>query len=172
MQDAIEQSIKQTKADKTKSLFRKDEWTDEQLQAALAPKDYRALKRSIDLRKEAFEGRQAIKPGTGSQTQLRGLDAEMFGQGLGDVAAAAATGQSLRGAIMSKLIEPLQRRAQGVTPFTTPAYASRLFESDPEKILGLLTEIEARRQGLLAPIAKPSRGGLLGGAVGVYENQR
>lgn len=148
MQDAIEKSVKQTKGDKTKALFRKDEWTDEQLKAALDPQDYKALKQRIDARKQGWEDRQFVGARNGSQTQLRQADQASLEENTLDVLADVAKNGNFRSAIVSKLVEPLQRRAQGITEQTAPAYANKLFEDNPEKLREMLYAIEAKRLGL------------------------
>lgn len=168
MQDAIEQSIMKTKGDKTKALFRNDEWTQEQLQAALTPQEYRQMKRRVDSRKQGWEDRQFVSPRTGSQTQLRLAEA---GDAIGDTVADIGRGRSIMGAIADRLVvQPYQAaktRAAGVSPATAPAYAKRLFADDPAMLQRLLMQIEARRIGLNAPARQlgfgPTAGGLAAG---------
>ena len=145
MQDAIEKSIKQTKGDKTKALFRKDEWTDEQLKAALDPKDYKILKRRIDARKQTWEDVQFVSSRSGSQTQLRGADADSMENNTLDAVGDVLKGNSIKTAIASKIMEPLMRRYQGVTEQSAPVYANKLFEGDPNKIRDMLLQIELAR---------------------------
>ncbi len=166
MQDAIEKAVKQTKGDKTKALFRKDEWTDDQLKAALDPKDYKALKQRIDARKQGFEDTTFVSARTGSQTQLRQADDASLENNTLDALAEVAKGSTIRSAIVNKMIDPMQRRLQGVTEQTAPAYARQLFEGNPEKLREFLNALETRRSPIMGGLKGKSYYGPFAGALG------
>lgn len=169
MQDAIERSVKEIRGDKTKALFRKNDWTDEQLRAALPPRDYRLLKRRIDARKQGWEDTGFVSSRTGSQTELRQADAASLGEDALKALGKMAVGQRPSVAAFDAFQQWLGRRQQGVARQTAPALTRRLFETDPGELERFL-EWVARNRPKAPPGGLPgATGGMTAGIIGARE---
>ena len=128
-------------------------------------KAFDAFESSMKRESAMFTNAQFVSPRTGSQTQMRGEDAEGFGNFAADMAGALTAGAVLPGRSMSgalaQALSNASARTSGVTPSVANALAGRMFTSDPNSVAKIgaalsrieidnaLSQREARRLGAL-----------------------